>query len=118
MSQQQFVLHYQPIVDIHSGRLLAAEALIRWQHPQRGMVGPDKFIPVAESSGLIVEIGEWVLNEACRQMMVWRAAGLPAFVVSVNLSSVQFRRGNLQALVAAALQRYGLPAECLELELT
>ena len=118
LSQQQFVLHYQPIVDIHSGRLLAAEALIRWQHPQRGMVGPDKFIPVAESSGLIVEIGEWVLNEACRQMMVWRAAGLPAFVVSVNLSSVQFRRGNLQALVAAALQRYGLPAECLELELT
>ena len=118
LSQQQFVLHYQPIVDIHSGRLLAAEALIRWQHPQRGMVGPDKFIPVAESSGLIVEIGEWVLNEACRQMMVWRAAGLPAFVVSVNLSSVQFRRGNLEALVAAALQRYGLPAECLELELT
>lgn len=118
LSQQQFVLHYQPIVDIHSGRLLAAEALIRWQHPQRGMVGPDTFIPVAESSGLIVEIGEWVLNEACRQMMVWRAAGLPAFVVSVNLSSVQFRRGNLQALVAAALQRYGLPAECLELELT
>lgn len=118
LSQQQFVLHYQPIVDIHSGRLLAAKALIRWQHPQRGMVGPDKFIPVAESSGLIVEIGEWVLNEACRQMMVWRAAGLPAFVVSVNLSSVQFRRGNLQALVAAALQRYGLPAECLELELT
>jgi diguanylate cyclase (GGDEF)-like protein len=118
LSQQQFVLHYQPIVDIHSGRLLAAEALIRWQHPQRGMVGPDKFIPAAESSGLIVEIGEWVLNEACRQMMVWRAAGLPAFVVSVNLSSVQFRRGNLEALVAAALQRYGLPAECLELELT
>ncbi len=116
--QQQFVLHYQPIVDIHSGRLLAAEALIRWQHPQRGMVGPDKFIPVAENSGLIVEIGEWVLNEACRQMMVWRAAGLPAFVVSVNLSSVQFRRGNLEALVAGALQRYGLPADCLELELT
>ena len=118
LSQQQFVLHYQPIVDIHSGRLLAAEALIRWQHPQRGMVGPDTFIPVAESSGLIVEIGEWVLNEACRQMMVWGAAGLPAFVVSVNLSSVQFRRGNLEALVPAALQRYGLPAECLELELT
>ena len=118
LSQQQFVLHYQPIVDIHSGRLLSAEALIRWQHPERGMVGPDKFIPVAESSGLIVEIGEWVLNEACRQMMLWRAAGLPAFVVSVNLSTVQFRRGNLEALVAAALHRYGLPAECLELELT
>ena len=116
--QQQFVLHYQPIVDIHSGRLLAAEALLRWQHPQRGMLGPDTFIPVAESSGLIVEIGEWVLNEACRQMMAWRAAGLPAFVVSVNLSSVQFRRGNLEALVASALQRFGLPGDCLELELT
>ncbi len=118
LGQQQFVLHYQPIVDIHSGRLLSAEALIRWQHPERGTVGPDKFIPVAESSGLIVEIGEWVLNEACRQMMLWRAAGLPAFVVSVNLSTVQFRRGNLEALVVAALHRYGLPAECLELELT
>jgi EAL domain-containing protein (putative c-di-GMP-specific phosphodiesterase class I) len=118
LRQEHFVLHYQPIVDIHDGRLLAAEALIRWRHPQRGMLGPNRFIPAAESSGLIVEIGEWVLNEACRQMKVWRAAGLPAFVLSVNLSPVQFRRGNLEVMVAAALQRYGVPAQCLELELT
>lgn len=118
LRQEHFVLHYQPIVDIRDGRLLAAEALIRWRHPQRGMLGPNRFIPAAESSGLIVEIGEWVLNEACRQMKVWRAAGLPAFVLSLNLSPVQFRRGNLEVMVAAALQRYGVPAQCLELELT
>lgn len=118
LRQEHFVLHYQPIVDIRDGRLLAAEALIRWRHPQRGMLGPNRFIPAAESSGLIVEIGEWVLNEACRQMKVWCAAGLPAFVLSVNLSPVQFRRGNLEVMVAAALQRYGVPAQCLELELT
>ncbi|MFZ3185726.1 MAG: EAL domain-containing protein [Pseudomonas sp.] len=118
LSQQQFVLHFQPIVDIHSGQLLAAEALIRWQHPEHGLMAPDKFIAVAERSGLIVEIGEWVLNEACRQMMLWQAAGLPRFVLSVNISSVQFRRGDLQTLVAGALRRFGLDAGCLELELT
>ncbi|MDP3846077.1 MAG: EAL domain-containing protein [Pseudomonas sp.] len=118
LSQQQFVLHFQPIVDLHSGQLLAAEALIRWQHPEHGLMAPDTFIAVAERSGLIVEIGEWVLNEACRQLMVWQAAGLPRLVLSVNISSVQFRRGNLEALVASALQRFGLDAACLELELT
>ena len=116
--RDEFVLHYQPIVDLHSGRLLAAEALIRWQHPERGMIAPDTFISVAEQSGLIVEIGEWVLNEACRQMMLWQAAGLPRFVVSVNLSAVQFRRGNLEALIGSALSRFGLNPSCLELELT
>ncbi|QKE62929.1 EAL domain-containing protein [Aquipseudomonas campi] len=114
----EFVLHYQPIVDIHNGRLLAAEALVRWQHPVLGMIAPDRFIRVAEQSGLIVEIGEWVLNEACRQMMLWQAAGLPRFVVSVNLSAVQFRRGNLEALIGSALSRFGLNPSCLELELT
>jgi diguanylate cyclase (GGDEF)-like protein len=118
LSRDEFVLHYQPIVDLHSGRLLAAEALLRWQHPQRGMVGPDRFIQVAEQSGLIVEIGAWVLDEACRQAMLWQAAGLPRFVVSVNLSAVQFRRGHLEERVAAALERYGLAPACLELELT
>ncbi|HSC85150.1 MAG TPA: EAL domain-containing protein [Pseudomonas sp.] len=117
LSRDEFVLHYQPIVDIHSGELLAAEALIRWQHPELGMIAPDKFIGVAEQSGLIVEIGEWVLNEACRQMMLWQAAGLPRFVVSVNLSAVQLRRGNLETLVHAALTRYGLNPGLLELEL-
>ncbi|MWV12449.1 EAL domain-containing protein [Pseudomonas sp. R-28-1W-6] len=116
--RDEFVLHYQPIVDLNTGRLLAAEALIRWQHPERGMVTPDTFIPVAEQSGLIVEIGEWVLHETCRQMMLWQAAGLPRFVVSVNLSSVQFRRGNLESLIRSALDRFGLQPGCLELELT
>ncbi|MEO4046744.1 EAL domain-containing protein [Pseudomonas sp. CAU 1711] len=114
----EFMLHYQPIVDLHTGRLLAAEALLRWRHPQRGLVGPDLFIRVAEQSGLIAEIGEWVLDEACRQAMLWQAAGLPRLVLSVNLSAVQFRRGDLQSLVAAALDRYGLPPSYLELELT
>lgn len=118
LSRGEFVLHYQPIVDLRDGRLLAAEALLRWQHPQRGLVGPDLFIRVAEQSGLIVEIGEWVLDEACRQAMLWQATGLPRLVVSVNLSAVQFRRGNPESLVAAALNRYGLPPGCLELELT
>ncbi|MBB2496519.1 putative bifunctional diguanylate cyclase/phosphodiesterase [Aquipseudomonas ullengensis] len=118
LAREEFVLHYQPIVDIRSGRLLATEALIRWQHPQLGMIAPDRFIGVAERSGLIVEIGEWVLNEACRQMMLWQAAGLPRMVVSVNLSAVQFRRSNLEVMVRAALNRYGLNPACLELELT
>jgi diguanylate cyclase (GGDEF)-like protein len=118
LSRDEFVLHYQPIVDLHGGRLLAAEALLRWQHPQRGTLGPDRFIRVAEESGLIVEIGEWVLGEACRQAMLWQAAGLPRFAVSVNLSAVQFRRGNLEAMVRAALNRFGLAPACLELELT
>jgi diguanylate cyclase (GGDEF)-like protein len=118
LSRNEFVLHYQPIVDLHGGRLLAAEALLRWQHPQRGTLGPDRFIRVAEESGLIVEIGEWVLGEACRQAMLWQAVGLPRFAVAVNLSAVQFRRGNLEAMVRAALNRFGLAPACLELELT
>ncbi|WP_447722260.1 putative bifunctional diguanylate cyclase/phosphodiesterase [Aquipseudomonas campi] len=118
LNRNEFVLHYQPIVDLNSGGLLAVEALIRWQHPQEGLIYPDRFIAAAEQSGLIVEIGEWVINEACRQMMVWQAAGLPRFVVSVNLSAVQFRRGNLEVLVRSALTRFGLPPGCLELELT
>lgn len=116
--RDELLLRYQPIVDLRSGRLLAVEALIRWQHPEQGMIGPERFIPLAEQSGLIVEIGEWVLQEACRQAMLWQAAGLPPFVVSVNLSALQFRRGNLEAMVRLALQRTGLPAQRLELELT
>lgn len=117
LHREEFV-HYQPIVDLHSGEVLSVEALIRWQHPQEGMIYPGRFIAAAEQSGLIVEIGEWVLNEACRQMMVWKAAGLPRFMVSVNLSAVQFHRGNLEELVKATLARFGLPPGCLELELT
>lgn len=118
LRRDELLLHYQPIVELASGRLLAVEALIRWQHPEQGMIGPERFIALAEQSGLIVEIGEWVLQEACRQAMLWQAAGLPPFVVSVNLSAVQFRRGNLEAVLRSALERTGLPAGRLELELT
>ena len=118
LSRDEFVLHYQPIVDLRSGRLLAAEALLRWRHPEFGLLGPGRFIGAAERSGLIVEIDEWVLGEACRQAMLWQAGGLPRFVMSVNLSAVQFRRGNLGEVVQAALTRYGLSPSGLELELT
>ena len=118
LRRNELLLHYQPIVELASGRLLAVEALIRWRHPLQGMIGPERFIPLAEQSGLIVEIGEWVLQEACRQAMLWQAAGLMPFVVSVNLSAVQFRRGDMETLVRKVLGSTGLPAERLELELT
>jgi diguanylate cyclase (GGDEF)-like protein len=118
LQRDEFVLYYQPIVDIHSGRLLAAEALVRWQHPERGLITPEQFIPLAERSGLIVEIGEWVLNQACQQLVAWQTAGLTDLVVSVNLSPVQFRRGDLDQQVHAALTRSGLAPAGLELELT
>lgn len=114
----EFKLQYQPIVDLQSGRPIAAEALIRWHQPERGLVGPTLFVGVAEQMGLIVEIGEWVLHEACQQAMRWRQAGLPDLVMSVNLSAVQLRRGNLEAVVRSALEKSGLPPHCLELELT
>ncbi|WP_068826138.1 putative bifunctional diguanylate cyclase/phosphodiesterase [Pseudomonas sp. BMS12] len=118
LQRDELQLYYQPIVELRSGRLLGVEALLRWQHPQHGLLGPDRFIPVAEQCGLIVEVGDWVLNEACRQVMLWQAAGLPRFVVSINLSAVQFRRGNLELRIREALARYGLSPGCLELELT
>lgn len=116
--REEFKLQYQPIVDLQSGRVVAVEALIRWHHPERGLVGPTQFVGVAEQMGLIVEIGEWVLREACRQAMLWRKAGLPDMVMSVNLSAVQLRRGNLEAVVRDALKSTGLPPQYLELELT
>jgi diguanylate cyclase (GGDEF)-like protein len=118
LRRDEFELHYQPIVDLHGGGLLAAEALLRWRHPERGLLGPNCFVRVAEQSGLIVEIGEWVLGEACRQAMLWQSAGLPRLSVSVNLSAVQFRRGNLVEVVQGALSRFGLSPSCLDLELT
>ncbi len=116
--RSEFELHYQPVLDLASGRLVGAEALIRWRHPEQGLVPPMKFIPIAERSGLIVDVGEWVLQEACRQMTAWQSAGVPEFVLAVNLSMVQFRRGNIEAVVAAALKAHGLRPGCLELELT
>ncbi|MBA4253188.1 MAG: hypothetical protein C0441_04510 [Comamonadaceae bacterium] len=112
------LLHYQPQFDLRSGALVGAEALLRWQHPEQGLIAPARFIPVAEESGLIVPIGAWVLEEVCRQGRAWLDAGLPPLLLAVNLSAVQFKRGDLEATVQQALARSGLPAHLLELELT
>jgi len=114
----QFVLHYQPQVDITTGHIIGAEALIRWNHPTAGLVSPAKFIPVAEESGLIIPLGEWILNEACRQNMAWQKVGLPPISIAVNMSAVQFRQQNLCQLISKVLSDTGLDPHYLELELT
>jgi len=116
--QGEFVLHYQPKVDVRDGGIDSAEALIRWQHPTRGLTGPLDFIPLAEESGLILPIGEWVLREACRQACAWQTAGLRPLRVAVNLSAQQFRQKNLVAVVRSALNAARLEPRYLELELT
>jgi diguanylate cyclase (GGDEF)-like protein len=118
LEKGEFVLHYQPQVDLHNGRVVGAEALIRWRHPDLGMVPPGRFIPVAEDSGLIVPIGEWVLREACWQAAAWQAAGLPRMTVAVNLSAIQFKRGNVEQSVSRALTESGIDPALIELELT
>ena len=114
----QFALHYQPKIRLASGHVVGAEALLRWQHPSLGAVPPVRFIPVAERSGFIVELGAWVVQEACRQAAAWGDRLDADFHVSVNLSPVQFRRGDIEQLLLTALQTHGLPARRLELELT
>ncbi|HVW67932.1 MAG TPA: EAL domain-containing protein [Steroidobacteraceae bacterium] len=111
-------LHYQPQIDLQTGAFSGAEALLRWESPELGSVPPSTFIPIAEESGLIVEIGGWVLREVCRQAAAWHAIGIPATPVAVNVSVLQFRRGNLEQQVQEALQASYLPAHLLELELT
>jgi diguanylate cyclase (GGDEF)-like protein len=111
-------LVYQPIVSFDDWRVTAAEALVRWEHPERGVVDPAEFIPLAEESGLILPLGRWVLGEACRQLAVWRAAGQGDLRVTVNLSARQFADPDLIAVVADALARAGLPADALSLEIT
>ena len=114
----EFLLHYQPQIGIRSGRITGAEALIRWQHPTDGLLPPGKFISLAERSGHIVQIGEWVLNEACRQGKVWSNQYPDAPGVAVNLSALQFKRGNVLDMVTQALATSGLRPDRLELELT
>ena len=117
LNNGEFVLHFQPLLDLRSGRVVGAEALVRWQDPERGLLPPGLFIPVAESSGMIVPLGAWVLGEACRQAAAWRAAG-HNLVVAVNISAIQFKRGGIEQTVAEALRDSGLPAHLLEIELT
>jgi diguanylate cyclase (GGDEF)-like protein/PAS domain S-box-containing protein len=114
----EFVLHYQPILNLQTGVISGAEALIRWNHPHRGLVPPTQFIPSAEESGFIVPIGEWVLREACRQTRRWEDAGLPRLRMAVNVSTVELRDKNFVARLLAVLQETGVEPGCLELELT
>ena len=118
LEREEFFLEYQLQLDLASGRVVGAEALLRWQHPQWGLVAPGQFIPAAEQSGLIVGIGEWVILEACRQAQRWQAEGLDIPRVAVNVAAIQLRQGALEQTVAAALAQTGLPASALELELT
>jgi len=113
----ELLLHYQPKFEIGSNRLVGAEALVRWMHPQRGMVPPGEFIPLAETTGLIVQVGEWVLEQACAQAAIWQRAGLPPFRLAVNVSAREFT-ASLPARVADTLRRYRLDASWLELEIT
>lgn len=118
LERGEFVLHYQPQIDLATGAVIGAEALIRWHHPELGLVAPSRFIGVAEESRLIIPIGEWVLNEACRQAAAWRREGLPALMVAVNLSGIQFKRGDVEQTVLSALECTGYDPAWLELEIT
>lgn len=118
IERNEFEIHLQPKLDLRSDRIAGAEALIRWRHPERGMVLPGDFIPLAEQGGLIVPIGEWVLQAACQESMTWLQAGLPPTPVAVNISGLHFRHRTLLSTVAKVLENTGLPPQLLELELT
>ena len=118
LDRKELELHYQPQVDLASGRVVAVEALMRWRHPKRGLVSPAQFIPLAEESGLIIAMSDWALEEACRQNRAWQLAGLPNMVVAVNISVVQFRTNGLREAVARALAAAQLDPGWLELEVT
>ncbi|MBC7455131.1 MAG: EAL domain-containing protein [Massilia sp.] len=118
LQRQEFVLHYQPKVNLESGQLVGVEALIRWQHPEQGLLLPLQFIPIAEECGLIVPIGRWVLREACRQAQAWQEAGLPKINIAVNTSAIEFRDKDFVEQIRATLAHTGLEARYLEIELT
>jgi EAL domain-containing protein (putative c-di-GMP-specific phosphodiesterase class I) len=118
LALNQFELYYQPKVDARTGNVHGAEALIRWRHPERGLILPEEFIPLAEECGQIHSIGEWVIREACRQCKAWQTDGLLPLRVAVNVAAQQFRRGNLLDVIQRALNDTGLEPHCLELELT
>ncbi|HWG70911.1 MAG TPA: EAL domain-containing protein [Steroidobacteraceae bacterium] len=118
LERGEFALNYQPRLALKDLRVEAVEALLRWRHPQRGFVAPDEFIPLAEQSGLIVEIGDWVLREACAQVRRWRDAGAPNWQVAVNVSGVQFRDGSLVSRVSRAIGAAAIDSRMIELEFT
>ncbi|ACC83603.1 putative bifunctional diguanylate cyclase/phosphodiesterase [Nostoc punctiforme] len=118
LERGEMLVYYQPLIDLHSGQVIAMEALIRWQHPTLGLVSPVKFIPIAEANGAIVPIGEWVLRTACAQTRAWQLAGFTPIRISVNLSSRQFEQPYLVEIVNQILEETGLQASSLELEVT
>ncbi len=118
IERKEFLVYYQPVVDMQTGAIVSVEALLRWQHPEWGLVAPGRFLQVAEQTGLIVPIGEWVLHEACAQSARWQQAGLAPIRVAVNLSARQFRKSNLVDVIGSALRASALPGQCLELEIT
>jgi EAL domain-containing protein (putative c-di-GMP-specific phosphodiesterase class I) len=118
VARRELTLDFQPLVDAAEGRVCGAEALLRWHHPERGLVPPTRFIPVMESMGLASEIGSWVLNAAAREAAGWRASGLDALQIAVNVSGLQLERDDLPILVERTLQRHDLPPSALEIELT
>ncbi len=118
LTQGAFVLAYQPKVCLETGAVVGVEALLRWPHPELGLISPSEFVPIAEDSGLIVPIGEWVLRAACAQHLAWQDQGLPAIPVAVNLSAVQFRSAHLVDTVRQVVEEIGMDAKQLELEIT
>ncbi len=116
--RHELVLYYQPKYNTQDGAMIGAEALVRWNHPTRGLVPPGDFIPLAEKTGLIFQIGEWVLNEACRQMSAWRDAGHTDWAISVNLSALQFNHPKLIDMVREVLAQHSLEPRYLTLEIT
>jgi EAL domain-containing protein (putative c-di-GMP-specific phosphodiesterase class I) len=118
--RDEFFLHYQPIISLAQGRIVGAEALIRWRHFERGIVSPATFVPVAEDTGLVVPMGRWVLREACRQALAWQscAANGKPFTISVNLSVREFAQPDLVKAIATILEDTGLPAKALHIEIT
>lgn len=118
LERNEFMLHYQPKVELQHGSIIGAEALIRWQHPVLGMISPAEFIPLAEESGLILPIGKWVIETVCHQIKRWQEAGIPIVPLAVNLSARQFQHQKLGELVSEILELSGIEARCLEFEIT